>query len=123
MSALASFLKKIGEPARLAALLGHVQQDNISANGTTQNSATLLTGTLCRVSTATVGVNDSIRISKIVEVRCIPTVVRNDSAGAVQLFPSSNEQINSLGVNNSYSISSGTIVHIWPISSARWIVG
>lgn len=121
MSSLASFLKKIGYGAREAALIGHIQQGAISANGTTQGSGTLIIGSICEVTTTSAGVNDAVTLPLIAKAKALPIIVTNSTANSLNIFPGSGESINSGAANASISVFAGSTATFWPISSSRWL--
>lgn len=119
--ALVSELIQIGLSPQQAEFLGDIQQNTITANGTTQGAATALTGSICRITTCTAGVNDAVLLPlvSVSKQKCI--FIRNDTAAIAQVFPSSGDSINNLGANNPRTIAANSGAIFLPITTTQWI--
>lgn len=99
------------EPAQVMSLIngatdvkfGTTQQ--LSANGTTQASGTLITSFMARVTTASVG-NDSVTLKKATILDITYTVV-NATAVPIKVWPAVGDAINQQAVNTSLTIQPG----------------
>lgn len=121
--AKAADLAKIGFSSKEADFLGHTQHDNVAANGTIQSTATRLTGTICRITTATAGINDAVMLPDVELLRQAIIFVRNDSAATVQIFPWPEDTIeNPLTPNTAVNIGANGSAIFAPIAAGRWIV-
>ena len=96
-----------GIPASQAEMLGDVLA-GISANGTTQETGTLVTGSLVSVGAATAGVNDAITLLPIEMYAQSVLFIRNDDpVDTINVFPAVGGQFNTLALNASIAITAG----------------
>lgn len=115
MSALVSFLRKIGRPVRFSRLIGHVQQDGIVTN---LISTTLLSGNICRV-TGGVPLFGSMQLPRLSNITSVPVAIKNDTGSTFPVFAVSGETVN--GGAAAFLLGPGTLSMFWPISSSNWI--
>lgn len=93
----------------------------LSGAGITQGSATLVTKKINRISTITAGVDDALRVP-------LNTVAPNEinffnaSGATAKIFPSTDEVINKLAANASYSLPDDTGVTFRKTGTGRWFV-
>lgn len=120
--ALASNLVQIGLNSKEADFLGDTQSATITATGTTQVAAFAITSTINAVSTATIGVNDAVRLPVITTVKSFPYIVHNATAKDISIFPGSGDNFYSAATNAATVLASGGTYIFWPISSLTWVV-
>jgi hypothetical protein len=91
----------------------------ISAAGTTQGTATILTKQFNQISTVVNGAN-SVRLPTAVAGMSV--IIANPTANTLNVFPDTNGIINNLSANASYSHTSGTNHEFIAISTTQWYV-
>jgi len=105
---LAADIVGLGLSSVQVKMLGDVPQLGVVANGTTQGTATLLTGNIVQVVTTVAGVNDGVRLPPRAELPQSLVLVRNTHAAAtVRVWPAAGESMNAL-IDTAVSVSAGT---------------
>jgi hypothetical protein len=89
---------------------------SISAAGTTQATATLITSDLVLVGT--VAVNSGVRFPTDFVGRRI--VIRNSGINDLRVYPSTGAQINELGTNVAFILGTATTLEFVGFSSTQW---
>lgn len=119
MAADVGSLISIGFSPQQAKHLGCTFQDNITAAGTVQGDATALTESRCHVTTGSA--NQGVRLPSVMNVAAQDIVVRNSSGAALMLYPATGESIDELAANNSVTLGIDKSLHLFRISSTKWI--
>ena len=97
---------------------GETIVNSISAAGTTQGTATLLTGTTNFVTSATAGSADGVRLPSAVTNDVIAVI--NHSGAVVKLYPATGEVVEGQGTNNPLSIYPGQYYKAGATSTGVW---
>lgn len=101
-------------------ILLNVENDIEANSSTTQEGATQIQGTRCRVSMASIS-NASIILQPINNNdRELTVYVRNDSANTIRIYPNVGASINALGTNNPYTLTAGSNVSFTLFTSSQW---
>lgn len=80
-------------------------QTGVSANGTTQSAATLITKFIAEVTTASDS-NNAVKLLKAVEIDVTYLIV-NKSSVDIKVFPASGDKINQQAVDTSLTVQAG----------------
>mgnify|MGYP000905420084 FL=1 len=121
MASLVSTLVNVGMPARQAELLGETGSTGIAAAGTTQVGATPLSATVNEITSATAGVNDSVRLDSIAAAKNIVVFVRNSTLAPLKVFPATGESINALAANASQTVNAASGTWFAAVSTTKWV--
>lgn len=121
---LSSFLgRKWLEAVRdLFGILNDTQGYNLSATGTTQGTAYLLDSSISVISTATGGVNDSIKLPLISTTKKFPRIVHNGSAATLNIFPNSGDNFYNNPADVGTTMIPGTTYSFWPVGPVTWLI-
>jgi hypothetical protein len=98
----------------------HGNQDaktGITAAGTTQATATLLSAGINIVETAAADSGVLLAIAQIGAVQ----IVYNDGANAVKVYPPTSAQINGIGTNAAHLLATNTACVYWTLSTTQLI--
>jgi hypothetical protein len=101
---------------KFAGLVSHSTNAAVTAAGTTQGTATVISTDINNITAGTGGV-----ILPFWQAGHRVTV-RNALAVAVNVYPNSGGQINSLGANAAFSLTAGSTVEFINISSTLWTI-
>ncbi len=122
MTALTSDLVGIGLTSQQAKMLGDTQHNTITANGLTQGTATVLTGSIAHVTVVT-ATNNGVILPQAVGTPNSLILVRNsDGPGAdtLNVWPYSGDAINGV-TNTPVGIAAGTGKVFGKINSTGWV--
>lgn len=103
---------------QLAGVFYQSSSTAVSAAGTTQGTATALTNTINNVTSvaASSGV-----ILPTVSPAGVRIVVRNVGANALNVYPHSGAQINSLGTNAAFSLAVNGTIEFIAVTTTQWV--
>lgn len=102
-------LMGVGVPAAVAAKLGSDPVTTFSAAGTTQATATLLTANFANVTT--VGASSGVRLRSAHGAGL--TVILNNGANVLSIYPATGEKINGLAANVAITSAPGKCVMLF----------
>lgn len=120
MSALTSDLAGIGLSAQQAKMLGDTQHNTVTAAGTTQGTATPLTGSIANVTVVAVGATGVILPLAISTPQSWVLVRNGDGADTLSVYPAVGDSINGL-LNTAVTIVAGVGKAFCKINSTGWI--
>lgn len=95
---------------------------SVAAVGSTQGSASVIDAPLIRVTNASAGVIDGIRLPAGTGTGDERKIF-NRSTDALKVYPESGAQINSLSPNAAYAISASAVQTFTRITSTQWYTG
>lgn len=95
-------------------------ETGITATGTTQGTAYVLSKDINVVSSSNTGVADGVVLPTISGGGYRITVINQDAVDTVEVYPSGAGQINSLGVGISYTLAPGARLDFVAISTIQW---
>jgi hypothetical protein len=90
--------------------------DSISAAGTVQGNATVLTTEINNVTTVASGAGVILPLA----VGGLRVVVRNGGANALNVYPNTSDQINAAAANVAYSLAVGGTVEFVAMNATNW---
>jgi hypothetical protein len=111
-----------GIPPVAAGILGDDSQDLIAATGNTQTAAKALVAKLCRVTTATAGTQNSVRLPNSDEFQGKELVVINNTVVTLNVYPALGQKINLGTPNAPFTMAGNTIKVFYKISRGDWAV-
>lgn len=120
MTALTADLVGIGLTSQQAKMLGDTQHNSVTANGLTQGTATILTGSIANVTVVTAANNGVILPQAAGTPNSLILVRNSDSADTLNVWPYSGDAINSL-TNTPVGIAAGTGKVFGKINSLGWV--
>jgi hypothetical protein len=115
-----SNLMGLGCSPQLATSLGRDVQDSIAAAGAAQGTATALTGGICRITTATGGSADGVRLPSAGTFPGDAVVVINKSAATINVYPATGEKINTGTANAAVTVATVTVKTFYNINATDW---
>ena len=108
-------------PIQSELFIGDIQtsvSSAITATGTTQATATELINSINNVTVVT-ATDDGVRLP--VAKSGVTVLVRNsDSTDTLEIYPANGAEIDSLGVDNPYSLSAGSTVQLYATTTTQW---
>jgi hypothetical protein len=120
MTALTADLVGIGLTSQQAKMLGDTQANSITANGTTQGTATPITASINQVTVVTAA-NNGVILPLAASTPYSWIMIRNtDSADVINVWPAVGDAIQSL-VNTPVGVNAGTGKIFCKINSSGWV--
>lgn len=95
----------------------------ITATGTTEASAAVVTAGYSTVTISTAGVNEAVTVGPIGDLWGVGTsyVIKNLAATAIQVFPGSGNFFDTLATNAAFSVAANKAVTFIRVTNKQWI--